>query len=173
MGSSQAQAPGVCGKIGVAGTATLGRLKDMWPEAHQAPNLSSLRSPAATYDGRTLILMTWSQECDASLRFVEVNSCENFYFGVRGFAVKIGEWNRCPQNWIGCQQIKTSLTFESVRTLANNNSLLMASPPPPFLQIIKTRSVAIQAWFPVKFFHSGKKTLGYWPCGSLCFPLLW
>lgn len=94
MGSSQAQAPGVCGKIGVAGTATLGRLKDMWPEAHQAPNLSSLRSPAATYDGRTLILMTWRQECDASLRFVEVNSSENFYFGVRGFAVKIGEWNR-------------------------------------------------------------------------------
>lgn len=94
MGRSQAQAPGVNGKIGVTGTATLGRLKDMWPEAHQASNLSSFRSPAATYEGRTLLLMTWRQECDASLRFVEDNSSENFYFGVRGFVVKIGEWNR-------------------------------------------------------------------------------
>lgn len=65
----------MCGKTGAAGTATLGRRKDMWSEAHQAPNLSSFKSPAATYEGRTLIFiyfLTWRQDCDASLRFVEI-----------------------------------------------------------------------------------------------------
>lgn len=61
----------------------------MWPEAHQAPNLLSFRSPAATSEGRTLILMTWGQECDASLRLVEARNIENFHLGVRGFSVKI------------------------------------------------------------------------------------
>lgn len=138
MGSSQTQAPGVCGKTGVAGTATLGRLKDMWPEAHQAPNLSSFRSPAATQEGRTLIFITWRQDCDASLGFVEVKSSENFYFGVRGFAVNIGgiggksllTISKCPQNWNSMLANRDKpYIFGSIHTLANNNSLLMVFPP--------------------------------------------
>lgn len=35
-----------------------GEVEDMWLEAHQAPNLPTFRSPAATYEGRTLTVMT-------------------------------------------------------------------------------------------------------------------
>lgn len=133
MGSSQTQAPGVCGKMGVAGTATLGRLKDMWPEAHRAPNLSSFRSPTATYEGRTLIFITWRQDGDASLRFVEVNSSENFYFGVKigGIGGKsLLTISKCPQNWNGMLANRDKpYIFGSIHTLANSNSLLLDFPP--------------------------------------------
>lgn len=89
MGSSQAQVTCVCGKIGAVGTATLGGPEDVWPEAYHTPYLPTCRSRAATYEGRTLVMMTQGQECGTSLGLAEAHNNENFYFGVKDLAVKI------------------------------------------------------------------------------------
>lgn len=68
-----------------------GGLEDMRLEAHRAPNLPTFRSRQSHMKAEHW-LMTWGQEWDASLRLVEAPHSEMFYFGVRGFVVKIWEW---------------------------------------------------------------------------------
>ena len=135
----------VCGKIGAVDTATLGGLENMWLKAHQAPNLPTFRTPVATYEGGTLVVTAWGWKCDVSLKLVEAHNSENFYFGVRSFAVKnlregtggrsLLTISKCPQHWnrmladkdkpvslalyVLCWIITSSFFFSSLSILAS------------------------------------------------------
>lgn len=113
----------------------------MWPKAYQASNLPTCKSPEATYEGRTMVMMTWGQECDESLRLAAAHNNANFSFGVRdGKNVRLAIGRSLlhasvPQHWNRTVANKDKpYFFGSTCTLWNSISLLIA---PPFLQIIK------------------------------------